>query len=79
MAIVGLWNLFNLVIAGIALGVVCERKERRRAQRLPVNWRGVLTVDDAEVPVVIEDASLGGMKCARSAGRGSLATVRQCG
>jgi cellulose synthase (UDP-forming) len=62
VAIVGLWNLFNLVIAGVALGVVCERKERRRAQRLPVNWRGVLTVDDAEVPVVIEDASLGGMK-----------------
>jgi cellulose synthase (UDP-forming) len=36
MLVVGLWNTFNLVIAGVALGVVAERPERRRAQRLDV-------------------------------------------
>jgi cellulose synthase (UDP-forming) len=60
--IVGLWNLFNLVISAVALGVVCERKERRRAQRLPVSWRGTLHADGATVPVVVDDVSLGGVK-----------------
>jgi cellulose synthase (UDP-forming) len=59
--IVGLWNLLNLVMASVALGVVCERKERRRMQRVPVSWRGKLHTDEGSMPVVIEDASLGGL------------------
>lgn len=62
LLIVGLWNTFNLILATAALGVVCERRERRRTQRLPIAWRGVLHSGEASVPVVIEDASLGGLK-----------------
>ncbi|HEY8384037.1 MAG TPA: UDP-forming cellulose synthase catalytic subunit [Microvirga sp.] len=62
LIIVGLWNAFNLVIASVALGVVCERRERRRMQRVPINLRGVLHLDEGSLPVVVEDISLGGLK-----------------
>mgnify|MGYP001765154124 CR=1 FL=1 len=62
MLVVGLWNTFNLVIAGVALGVVAERPERRRAQRLDVARKAELVVGDAVVPVVVEDISIGGVR-----------------
>ena len=62
MLVVGLWNTFNLVIAGVALGVVAERPERRRAQRLDVARKAEFVVGDAVVPVVIEDISIGGVR-----------------
>lgn len=62
MLVVGLWNTFNLVIAGVALGVVAERPERRRAQRLDVARKAELVVGDAVMPVVIEDISIGGVR-----------------
>ncbi len=40
MLVVGLWALFNLLIAGAALGVVAERREARRHPRLTVARRG---------------------------------------
>ncbi|MGH6925466.1 MAG: UDP-forming cellulose synthase catalytic subunit [Propylenella sp.] len=63
LMIVGVWNVMNLVIAGVALGVVSERPERRRAQRLTVLRRGVLEiVGGSTVPVSIEDVSTGGLR-----------------
>ena len=62
MLVVGLWNTFNLVIAGVALGVVAERPERRRAQRLDVARKAEFVVGDTVVPVVVEDISIGGVR-----------------
>ena len=62
MLVVGLWNTFNLVIAGVALGVVAEKPERRRAQRLDVARKAEFVIGDAAVPVVIEDISIGGVR-----------------
>ena len=59
---VGAWNLFNLVIAGTALGVVIEKRERRRNPRLAIARDGVIRVEDREIPVRIEDASIGGVR-----------------
>ena len=42
MFFVGLWNVFNLVTAGVALGAVAERRRRDAHPRLPIERRGVL-------------------------------------
>jgi cellulose synthase (UDP-forming) len=62
LVIVGLWNLFNLIIAGVALGAVSERRDPRGSHRIPVRVPAALRVDDTSVPVVIEDISLGGVR-----------------
>lgn len=77
MLVVGLWNTFNLVIAGVALGVVAEKPERRRAQRLDVARKAELVVADQVLPVVIEDISVGGVRL-RPLG-GALGGVRPQG
>jgi cellulose synthase (UDP-forming) len=56
------WNALNVVIAGAALGVVAERRELRRAQRLDIQRHGLLLSGGAEVPVIIEDVSRGGAR-----------------
>jgi len=56
------WNAVNLVIAGAALGVVAERRELRRAQRLDIQRRGLLISGGNEVAVIIEDVSRGGAR-----------------
>lgn len=56
------WNGVNLVIAGAALGVVAERRELRRAQRLDIQRRGLLISGGSEVAVIIEDVSQGGAR-----------------
>jgi cellulose synthase (UDP-forming) len=73
LVIVGLWNLLNLVMAGLALGVVSERRERRRSHRIPAEGRGTLQVQGAQLPVQIVDISQGGL-FVRTHGAG---TVRQ--
>jgi cellulose synthase (UDP-forming) len=73
LVIVGLWNLLNLVMAGLALGVVSERRERRRSHRVPAEGRGTLQVQGAHLPVQIVDISQGGL-FVRTHGAG---TVRQ--
>ncbi|TCR65621.1 UDP-forming cellulose synthase catalytic subunit [Bosea sp. BK604] len=60
--VVGIWNIFNTVLAGLALGVVSERRERRSVQRLATNRRGELLVQGQPVPVLLMDASIGGLK-----------------
>jgi cellulose synthase (UDP-forming) len=60
MFIVGLWNSFNLIMAGVALGAVAERKQPDRHPRLSIKRQGILDFDDELVPVRIENVSAGG-------------------
>ena len=62
LLIVTLWSVFNLCISGVALGVVSERRERRRHYRLGIERRGDLVMNNKSYPVVIEDCSIGGMR-----------------
>ncbi|MCF1502288.1 UDP-forming cellulose synthase catalytic subunit [Afifella sp. H1R] len=63
LMICGVWNAINLVIAGVALGVVSEMPERRRAQRLAVVRRAVLEiVGVGEIAVSVEDVSTSGVR-----------------
>jgi cellulose synthase (UDP-forming) len=64
MLVVGLWNLFNLMIAGAALGAVAERKQPDRHPRLHISREGLLTVGDRSVRVKIRDVSAGGVSFA---------------
>jgi cellulose synthase (UDP-forming) len=61
LVIAGFWNLFNLFMAGLALGVVSERRERRSTHRAPVHGRGMLQIDGASLTSQIVDVSQGGM------------------
>jgi cellulose synthase (UDP-forming) len=60
MLVVGLWALFNLLIAGAALGVVTERRELRRHPRLAVARRGTIAFDGYTANAAIENVSAGG-------------------
>ncbi len=68
MLVVGLWCLFNLVIAGAALGVVAERRQTERSHSLPVNRRAVASVGGAVFEVVVERASAEGCRLRRCDG-----------
>jgi cellulose synthase (UDP-forming) len=60
MMIVGLWNTFNLNVAGVALGVVSERKQLDRHPRLAVDRKGVLEMAGARYAVEVVNVSAGG-------------------
>ncbi len=60
MLIVGLWTTFNLAIAGVALGVVAERREPDRFPRLAIDRHGLLTSGETTAPVAIRSVSAGG-------------------
>lgn len=60
--VVGGWNLLNLVLAGCALGVVSERRERAATQRVQVRRRCELGQGDTWVPATIEDVSVNGCR-----------------
>jgi cellulose synthase (UDP-forming) len=60
MLVVGLWNTFNMMIAGVALGAVAERKQPDRHPRLGINRTGTLQIGELKVPVHIEYVSAGG-------------------
>jgi cellulose synthase (UDP-forming) len=62
LVVVMTWNALNLVITGAALGVVSERRELRRAQRLDIKRCGLLISGGSEVPIIIEDVSRGGAR-----------------
>ena len=67
MLVVGLWNLFNMMIAGAALGAVAERKQPDHHPRLAVTREGTLTVGDKNIRVKIKDVSAGGVSLIGSA------------
>lgn len=61
MFIVGLWNTFNLVVAGVALGAVAERRQPDRHPRLRIDdRRGWLDFGEWRVAVEIANVSAGG-------------------
>ncbi|HVB88857.1 MAG TPA: UDP-forming cellulose synthase catalytic subunit [Beijerinckiaceae bacterium] len=60
MLVVGLWNGFNLLIAGAALGAVAERKQPDRHPFLPIHRKGVLSIGERSVAVDIVSVSAGG-------------------
>ncbi len=60
MLVVGLWCLFNLVIAGVALGVVAERRQPERCPSLPVSRRGKVAIGALAFDVAVERAASDG-------------------
>jgi cellulose synthase (UDP-forming) len=60
MLVVGSWNAFNLLIAGAALGAVCERKQTRAHPRLDVERKATMLIDEKEISVVVANVSPGG-------------------
>ena len=77
LIVVGLWNFLNLVLAGAALGVVAERQERRRNQRLRTARPGLLQINEMRAPVQIEDVSTSGVGIASPKGPLSIAADDQ--
>ena len=61
MLVVGIWNTFNLIIAGVALGAVSERAQPDRHPRLAIARTGTLLVDGQRVAVALRDVSAGGV------------------
>jgi len=61
LLIVAGWNLINLALAGASLGVVAERRELRRNQRLPVKRHALMRIGEALHSVIVRDASSGGV------------------
>ncbi len=61
MLVVGLWNTFNLLIAGAGLGAVAERRQPDRHPRLGVERAGFIHAGGAATPVRIVDVSAGGV------------------
>lgn len=61
MLVVGIWNTFNLMIAGAALGAVAERAQPDRHPRLGVDRTGALAFGDQSVRVQIRYVSAGGV------------------
>ncbi|MCF1741485.1 UDP-forming cellulose synthase catalytic subunit [Paradevosia shaoguanensis] len=60
--VVGGWNVFNLILAGCALGVVSERRESRASRRVTVDRRcEVLAPDGSWIKGTITDVSSGGV------------------
>ena len=62
--VVGFWALFNLVIAGLGLGAVAEKKQRRRHYRMPYAGgpvQAVLQIGDNRYFGSIKDIAIGGL------------------
>ena len=68
MLVVGLWCLFNLVIAGAALGVVAERRQPERCPSLPVARTGRVSLGPVNFPVAVERVSAEGCTLRRTDG-----------
>lgn len=58
--IVGTWALFNFLIAGVALGVVAERRQLHRYPQLEIARTGVFSLHNVSVPVRIVEVSANG-------------------
>ncbi|QGM47631.1 UDP-forming cellulose synthase catalytic subunit [Methylocystis heyeri] len=60
MLIVGLWNTFSMLMAGVGLGAVSERKQPDRHPRLTINRTGLLAVNGELARCKIVNVSAGG-------------------
>ncbi len=71
--VVGGWNLFNLILAGCALGVVSERREVRASRRVPIERRCELRTPDGQwLRGTILNVSAGGLAIAINDGNTML-------
>ena len=61
LLIVAMWNFLNLFLAAAGLGVVAERRELRRNQRIPIRRHGLLRQGGQTWDVILVDASSGGV------------------
>ena len=61
IAVVGVWSMLNLLLAGLALGAVAERRERRSMPRVLSDMDASLMVGTTLVPVKVENVSCGGL------------------
>lgn len=77
LLVVAAWNFLNLLIAGAALGVVTERRERRQTPRIAASRVAVLKFGETVVPIVVEDTSLSGAKVSPIGPMPDLKGVRQ--
>ncbi len=77
LVVIGLWNAFNLLLSGVALGIVSERRERRKAQRVRLGRKGQLILGDITLDVAVENVSFGGMKLRAAAVKGSVPRITQ--
>ncbi|SFV17515.1 cellulose synthase (UDP-forming) [Methylobacterium sp. 174MFSha1.1] len=68
MLVVGLWCGFNLVIAGVGLGVVAERRQDERSPSLPVGRPALAVFGSEQVPVIVERMSTDAATLRRSDG-----------
>ncbi|NJR13634.1 MAG: glycosyltransferase [Phyllobacteriaceae bacterium] len=62
--VVGFWAMFNLVMAGLGLGAVAERKQRRRHYRMPYAGgpvNAVLHIGEGRGVGTIKDIAIGGL------------------
>jgi cellulose synthase (UDP-forming) len=57
MLVVGLWNFFNLLTAGVALGVAAERRTTEASPSLAIDRQGRLVFGGRALDVAIERAS----------------------
>ncbi len=62
ITVVGVWSGLNLLLTGIALGAVSERRERRSMPRIASQLKASLVLGTEEVPIVIDDMSFGGLR-----------------
>ncbi|HEY9214439.1 MAG TPA: UDP-forming cellulose synthase catalytic subunit [Ancylobacter sp.] len=81
--VVGAWNMLNILLAGCALGVVSERRNRRRNHRVDLYRRCELIINGIVYPSTIDDGSVGGARIRPNANvtmpeieRGTPATLR---
>lgn len=69
------WNLFNLILAGCALGVVSERRERAASRRFKIQRRCEICLDGTWSAASIEDVSVGGAQVHVYAGDPSSVSI----
>ncbi len=59
-----IWNVLNILLLMAAIGVVSEKKEVRKAIRIPLNTKSTIFVNDKQYSGMITDISEGGLNIA---------------
>ncbi len=77
LLVVGGWTLFNLIMAGCALGVVSERGERSSSVRVKVTRRCEMLIDERWHAATINDVSANGMQITLYAGDAAAMHIGQ--
>ena len=59
-----MWNVLNILLLMAAIGVISEKKEVRKAIRIPLNTKSTILVNDEKYSGIITDISEGGLNIA---------------